>query len=207
MDWLFSEESVNFLLFILPGFVTVSVFYLFTSHPRPAAFEQIIQASIFTIIISTLFWIAGTIIDWIIGTIIEMDSWNKTLIFSISFIFAVILGLSIVYLMNNDTIHRCLRNRGFTKETSYPSEWYSAFSRLSNCYVVLHMSGGRRLYGWPTEWPSSPGEGHFFIEEGEWLSEKNKRTPITGVTAILVSVSEVEMVEFLPEEPVNQSAD
>ncbi len=154
MDWLFSEESIKFLLFILPGFVTVSVFYLFTSHPRPSEFEQIIQAAIFTIIISTMFWVIGTIIDWILGTITEIDSWNTSLVFSVSFIFAIILGLSTVYLMNNDTIHCRLRNWNFTKETSYPSEWYSAFSRLSNCYVVLHLNGGRRLYGWPTEWPS-----------------------------------------------------
>ena len=85
-----------------------------------------------------------------------------------------------------------------TKETSYPSEWYSAFSRLSDCYVVLHLNGRRRLYGWPSEWPSSPKEGHFFIQDGEWLLENNEREPIEGVVAILISVSEVEMVEFLP---------
>lgn len=69
------------------------------------------------------------------------------------------------------------------------------------------LNGGRRLYGWPSEWPSSPKEGHFFIQDGEWLLEDNEREPIEGVVAILISVSEVEMVEFLPQVPVNQSAE
>ena len=63
------------------------------------------------------------------------------------------------------------------------------------------MNGGRRLYGWPSEWPSDPSEGHFLIQDGEWLLENNEREPITGVVAILIPVSEVEMVEFLPQIP------
>ena len=199
IEWLISNdasEAIEALVFLLPGFVAVAVFYSLTSHPRPNAFEQIIQALIFTIIVSVIFSIFDTI-----GII---DSWSKNWLFAASIFVAVLFGLISVYFMNNDTIHRRFRKIRFTKENSYPSEWYSAFSRNSDCYVVLHLNGERRLYGWPTEWPSRPNEGHFLIEEGEWLlseneseDEVNEQIPITGVTAILVSVSEVEMVEFV----------
>ena len=65
-----------------------------------------------------------------------------------------------------------------------------------DCYVVLHLHGQRRLYGWPEEWPSRPDEGHFRIAEGEWLVG-DERIPATGVTAIVVPAKEVDMVEFL----------
>ncbi len=197
MDWLSSSDAIEVLVFLLPGFVAVSVFYSFTSHPKPNVFEHIVQSLIFTIIVSTILWFFKA----------QIDSWNENITLLLSIIIAGLLGIIAVYLINRDILHRMLRACRVTKETSYPSEWYSAFSRLSDCYVVLHLNGGRRLYGWPSEWPSSPEEGHFFIQDGEWLLEDNEREPIKGVVAILISVSEVEMVEFLPQVPVNQSAE
>ena len=74
------------------------------------------------------------------------------------------------------------------------------FLRHPDCYVVLHLKGQRRLYGWPEEWPSRPDEGHFRIAEGEWLIEDERR-PAKGVSAILIPAGEVEMVEFLDSKP------
>ena len=66
-------------------------------------------------------------------------------------------------------------------------------------FTVLHLKGERRLYGWPTEWPSRPDEGHFLIEEGEWLDDDGERRPAEGVAGMVVPASEVEMVEFLSQ--------
>lgn len=189
MEWLSSSETIEVLVFLLPSFVAVIVFYSFTSHPKPNIFEQIIQSLIFTITISTILWFFKS----------QIASWNENITLILSIAIAGLLGILAVYLINEDILHRILRKFKITKETSYPSEWYSAFSRLSDCYVVLHMNGGRRLYGWPSEWPSDPSEGHFLIQDGEWLLENNEREPITGVVAILIPASEVEMVEFLPQ--------
>ena len=115
-----------------------------------------------------------------------------------SILVAVALALLASYASNRDSVHRILRHLRITKETSYPSEWDSAFSRHGDCYVVLHLKGQRRLYGWPEEWPSHPEQGHFRISEGEWLDE-DKRIPATGVSAVLIPASEVEMVEFLSQ--------
>lgn len=86
-------------------------------------------------------------------------------------------------------------------DTATPSEWSSSFPR-ENCYVVLHLQGGRRLYGWPEEWPNESTQGHFRIAEAEWLVEKNdgqKQVAAEGVSAILVPADQVEMVEFMED--------
>lgn len=195
MSWA-SSEAVGVLTFLLPGFLAAAVFYSLTSHPVPGVFDRIIHALIFTVVgqalTAPLFLRANTI-DESIG-------WNDGYALLFSICVAVALALVSVYIVNTDSLHRILRRIGLTKETSYPSEWYSTFDRHSDCYVVLHMDGQRRLYGWPAEWPSNPNEGHFRIAEAEWLTDNVSDADGlvgTDVSAILVPATQVGMVEFL----------
>jgi len=194
---------LNVFTFLLPGFVSAAIFYSLTSHPKPSAFDRVIQALIFTAV-------GQAIILLFLGNnpekAYEWSIWD----FSLSVLVAVALGLITAWVSNNDVVHRVLRWRrlNITKETSYSSEWFSSFTRYDGCYVVLHLGGKRRLYGFPKEWPSSPDKGHFQITEGEWLDMK-ERIPIPQVAAILIPVDAVKMVEFIkqpsiePEEVAN----
>lgn len=196
MNWA-SGEIVDALKFLLPGFVSAAIYYSFTSHHKPGEFGLVVQALIFTIV--------G---EAIIAALSLMDSfaWMKGQGVILSVPVAVFLGLVAACFSNNDTVHRLFRWLGITRETSYPSEWYSSFAR-SDCYVVLHLTGKRHLFGWPEEWPSRPEEGHFRITEGEWLietetdGEYQKKMPATEISAILIPVGEVEMVEFVSASP------
>ncbi len=193
---------LNVFTFLLPGFVSAAIFYSLTSHPKPSAFDRVIQALIFTAVGQAiiLFFLDDNPVD-----ASQWSIWN----FSLSVAVAVVLALIATWVSNSDVVHRLFRWLHITRETSYPSEWFSSFSRYDGCYVVLHLDGQRRLYGWPKEWPSSPDKGHFQITEGEWL-DMEKRVPIIQVAAILIPVGAVEMVEFInqynsiePEEVAN----
>ena len=97
------------------------------------------------------------------------------------------------------TENRQIGDSGYTKETSHPSEWYSTFVRHGeNSYIVLHLQGERRLYGFAEEWPSDPKNGHFRIAEAEWLTADGESVQMDGVAAILIPVGKVTMIEFLP---------
>lgn len=191
-------QSMEILEFLLPGFVAAAVLYSLTSHPKPSAFERVVQALIFTIVVQAVV----AMIFLIFQAPAESGSWSSAGEVLVSVPVSVVLGLMAVHASNRDYLHRLLRRLGITRENSYPSEWYSAFSRHSKSYVVLHLKGERRLYGWPTEWPGLPDKGHFLIEEGEWLRDDDggggEPTPHGGIAAMLVPVSEVEMVEFVP---------
>ena len=193
MNWA-SSEIVGVLSFLLPGFVAAAIFYSLTSYPKPSPFDRVVQALIFTVI-------GKAITDGVLffGRIVDDDPWRKEWELLLSVLVAVALGLLTAYFLNRDTLHRLLRRLGVTRETSYASEWYSAFSRHSDCYVTLHLKGQRRLFGWPEEWPSRPDDGHFRIAEAEWLVDGKERILATGVSTILIPVDQVEMVEFLSE--------
>ncbi len=200
MSWV-SSEAVSVLVFLLPGFVAAAVFYSLTSHPKPGVFDRVIQALIFTMVGQAITAVIVPVFGAPVGNVAGAE--NRE--FALSLIVSIALALIAAWVLNRDAAHRVLRRIGITKETSYPSEWYSTFARHAKCYVVLHMKGQRRLYGWPEEWPSHPDEGHFRIAKGEWLEseeneENDKRT--LGVAAILIPAGEVEMVEFVdPEQP------
>jgi hypothetical protein len=105
------------------------------------------------------------------------------------------LGHVVVWAANTDRVHLALRKAGITCQTSFATEWYGALSK-NDGYVVLHLKGDRRLYGWAEEWPSAPEKGHFVISQGEWLSEKGA-IALEGVRGILIRAEDVEMVEMM----------
>ena len=191
MDWA-ASEAVTVLAFLLPGLVASAVFYSLTAYPRPNEFGYITQALAFTVAAQAVTWIVLALasLAW------ASDSWPSGVETVVSVCSAVLLATVMAWVVNHDIAHGVLRFVRITKETSYPTEWYSAFHRYDKGFVVLHLKGGRRLYGWPQEWPSRPGQGHFIIAQGEWLTE-DARLPLTGVSVILILGSEVEMVEFL----------
>ncbi len=193
MSW-GSGELVGALAFLLPGFVSAAIYHALTSHPKPSAFERVILALIFTAIVQAVEVALDARVSW-------NPLWSMGT--------AVVVALIVVLAVNNDIAHSILRRLtrlfrklprmgqfSITRQNSYASVWDSSFARYDGCYVVLHLTGQRRLYGWPDEWPSDPERGHFRITQGEWLTYGGSR-PLEGVVGILVPGSEVEMVEFL----------
>ncbi len=191
MSWA-TSEVVTVLTFLLPGFVGAAVFYALTSHPRPGEFDRVVQALVFTTVAQAMAWAA----QWIVSLRWPGYEWPAGLELSVATASAVSMALLAAYVANHDTTHRLLRYIGATRETSYPSEWYSAFAEYPDCYIVLHLRGNRRLYGWPEEWPSRAQEGHFRIAEAEWLGD-GQQGDMTETVVVLVPAAEVEMVQFL----------
>ncbi len=194
MSWA-SSEAVGLLVFLLPGFVAAAIFYSLTSFPRPGAFDRVVVALIFTAVGQM---IAEYGLPAIIGSSGETPAtaaWK----FLLPLLVAVALGLGAAVLSNTDFLHWLLRRIRLTRETSYPSEWYSTFARMGDGhYIVLHLAGERRLYGYAEEWPSNPERGHFRITEPEWLNDEGGRTPAEGVSAVLIPATQVTMIEFMP---------
>ena len=210
MNWI-AEDAISLLMFLAPGLVVVGIFRSFTSYPPPSVFDQVVQALIFTIIVQQIF--CAGIVE-LLGIIVDKSdtSWTAQYPFYISFPVAVAFAIFLAATYGNDTIHRYLRCLGVTRETSFPSEWYSAFHKHQENYVILHLSGERYVYGWPEEWPGQPEKGHFRLSEYTWLTkgEDDDATKSTDPEqepsfpdSILIPVSEVDIVEFmgiLPED-------
>lgn len=195
MDWT-SERILRLLYELLPGFLAAWVFYSLTAHPKPSSFERIVQALVFTIIVRAV--MTGTrLLLQFAGVLTGAGTWTQDAQLTWSVITALAVGLLVATSVNKDWFHGCLRRIGLTSRTSYPSEWYSGFTRSEQRYVVLHLSGERRLYGWPEEWPDAPDRGHFLIMRAKWLLEDGTTLELEGVERLAIPAIDVEMVEFL----------
>jgi hypothetical protein len=187
-----SGNAVQIIYGLLPGFLAAWIFYSFTAHPKAAPFERVVQALVFTALIQALVRLIE--IAWQMGSDSELPIASSDLVITVPL--ATVVGGLFVFFANHDSFHRLLRRLRFTQRTSFPSEWYSAFCRQKR-WVVLHLSGKRRLFGWPEEWPDKPEAGHFVLLYPEWLLGDDERAPLPWVERIVMPVAEVEYVEFL----------
>lgn len=213
-----ANEIFNVLVLLLPGFVAAVIYYSLTSNPKPSPFERVIQALVFTAIIQV---VVALLPDWFPSH--EVDIGAEALWDPVGpAVIAVVVALAVVIMVNYDLAHGLLRRLGVTRETSYASEWYSAFNQHRGLPVVLHLVGERRLYGWAEEWPGHPGEGHFRIVEGEWFDSEEESSAGTAdassleeegaqegdeavVVGTLIPFAEVEMVEFVSRKADEES--
>jgi Family of unknown function (DUF6338) len=192
-----SSEIIGVIFNLLPGFVTAWIFFGLTAHRRKSPFERTVQALIFTAIIRALVlsikYLAVLASGW---TEIVLGPWTQNVEFVWSIIVAIVLGHLFVVAANRNLYHHLLFKLGITSRTSFPSEWYSAFTSYRG-YIVLHLKNRRRLMGWPYEWPDNPDRGHFVIQEPGWLLKDGSEVPVLTDEYILVPATSVEMVEFL----------
>lgn len=191
-----SKEIVALLNFLLPGFLAAWVIYGLTNHEKPSQFERTIQALIFTFAIQAAVWLIKFFLFWV-GKFYTFGFWsefsNSFAAYSISLAF----GFVVAKLSRDDIIFSRLRKLKLTGKSSHPTEWSDVFSKFPR-FVVLHLDGERRLFGWPEVWPSKPNEGHFFIVYPSWLTEEGE-VNMERVEGVLVSSKDVKWVEFLQE--------
>lgn len=191
------KEVIPLLQYLIPGFLTAWIFYSLTAFKRPDTFGQIVQALIFTFIIHGMVSGLGKLMVWIGERGWVLGVWDQAAITIWTALLAIGLGLLSCFFANTDVLHSVLRKTGFSSQTSYPCEWYSAFSKHKR-FVVLNLVDERRIYGWPLEWPSEPSQGQFVLHEPSWLLEDGGEIAMPAELFVIDS-SKVEWVEFTPK--------
>jgi len=192
---LISEDLLSLITLLFPGFLAAWIFYGLTSHTKPSQFERTVQALVFTFIVQILIPVA----EWILlftGNFFTLGPWDSTSESITSVFIATALGLLLAYFTNNDGFHKVLRKYGFTTRTSHPSEWFYIFSEKVT-FVILNLKDGRRLYGWPKEWPIEHGKGQFYIMMPSWILENGEQLDLPELDGILVGAEDVQWVEFV----------
>lgn len=189
-----SKDLVSLLGYLLPGFLVAWIFYSLTTHQKPAQLERVIQALIFTLLVSGLVIVVREVC-YLAGGFYRFGAWDKDSELLVSIVLALILGLCAAYLTNTDALHDWLRKRKISKRSSHASEWCIAFA-MEPTYVVVEFKDGRRLYGWPAIWPSNFEKGHLYITDPEWIHGDRPLQPPAN-HGILVQVTEIAHVEFL----------
>jgi hypothetical protein len=180
---LIARDLPTLVYMLLPGFMAAGVFYTLTSHPKASEFERLIQALIFTSLLKLLTLVLrGVFLG--LGHVVAIAPWTVDVELVWSILLSVPLGLTFAWFANTDRFHRFAREKNLSSRTSFPSEWYGAFLQQKR-WVVLHLADGRRLYGWPEQWPDQPDRGHFVLDQPQWLLDSGERAPLHKVARFL----------------------
>lgn len=191
-----SKDILALLSQLMPGFLTAWVVYGLTTYTKPSQFERIVQALIYSFIVKALV-VAVESMLLLAGRLVLLGVWDHSIEVIASAVLAIALGLVLSFFMINDAFFRQARRLGITSRTPYPSEWYGAFSARPPRYIVLHLQSGRRITGYPMEWPTEPTSGHFKLTDAAWLDDQNQEIVLDMNESILISANQVEIVEFL----------
>ncbi|VVM40329.1 hypothetical protein PS662_02875 [Pseudomonas fluorescens] len=188
------KEVIPLLQYLLPGFLAAWIFYSLTAFKRPDTFGQIVQALIFTFVIQSLVVGLEGLLLLMGERFFSIGVWSRKSEALWSAMIALLLGFISCHVANSDKLHALLRKLKVTTQNSFPCEWYSAFLSRQG-FVILHLIGGKRLFGWPSEWPSEPANGQFVLEFPSWIDKDDN--PLPGkAEVIVIDASKVQWVEF-----------
>lgn len=188
------KEIIELIFQLLPGFVTAWIFYGLTPYRRPNTFERVVQALIFTVIIQSVVWLLkGGLL--LLGKLYSLGQWSAGADLPLSVAIAFLGGLGLSWLANNNHVTAWLWSSRFTSANGYVSEWFATF-RIEKRYVILSLRNGRRIWGWPKEWPDHPDEGHFVLLEPAWIGDEVTHD-LPEVHKMLISAADVEYVELM----------
>ena len=192
-----SKEVLTLLTQLMPGFLTAWVVYGLTTYTKPPQFERVVQALIYSFIVNGIV----AVLEWTLlfaGRTVKLGVWDNSSELVASTVIALVLGLVLSYYMRTDSFFKLARHLNLTSRTPYPSEWYGAFATEPR-YLVLHLTGGRRISGYPIEWPTEPTVGHFRLTDAAWIQDDNIETPLDADESILIEAKQVEIVELLKD--------
>jgi len=195
-------EYFDILSFLLSGFVAQWVFHGLTAHPRRSTIDRVVNALIFTTLITAAAYCVATVLQSFGNNVFAIAPWNTDWsLQATSIAIAFLFGLFLAVCANNNFPHHWLDKISggrITKRTTAPSEWFNTFNQYKRM-VVLHLKGDkpRRLMGWPTEWPDHPDAGHFVIEKPKWLLTDGTEVPLVLTKFVLMPATEVEFIEFI----------
>lgn len=190
-------ELTSVLRFVLPGLVMAWAFYGLSSYQKQGEFERVAQALVFTAMLDV---VARMLVAWgILAGRLAGPLFPALEVSNLAAFLAMPAGVALAYLANNDIVHAALRRLGVTTSSGRPDQWDAAF-RLYRGYVTLDLHDGRRIIGWPVEWPDRPGEGQFLLHDHRWITTPDSTFSGPASSAILIPAKEVEYVEFHQED-------
>jgi uncharacterized membrane protein len=122
-----SKDILALLTQLMPGFLTAWVVYGLTTYTKPSQFERIVQALIYSFMVSALVAVAEPLL-LLAGQFVRLGTWDSSAELIASAVLALALGFLLSFFMKNDVFFRQARRLGLTSRTPFPSEWYGAFA-------------------------------------------------------------------------------
>ncbi|GHV12979.1 hypothetical protein AGMMS49938_06640 [Fibrobacterales bacterium] len=203
-----SIEAINFLVFLLPGFLTQRVLSSLVFRTEKEFIRQIVEALIFT-------WIIYAIASLFLGEpraihIESIENGKYVWFFDKQFFlvfFTISLGLAFVMalIMSQGYAHRVLRFLHITNRHSNANIWIDIIGHeLRNKYVLITFNNGERLTGWIKHYSDTTEESQVYISTPRWIDKNGEKIETNSIGLFIVAKGTIESIEELPIQPITE---
>ena len=101
-----SKDVLSLLTQLMPGFLTAWVVYGLTTYTKPAQFERVVQALIYSFMVNALVVVIEPILLLFGRHIAVMGTWDHSAELITSATVAIVLGVLLSFFMTNDIFFR-----------------------------------------------------------------------------------------------------
>jgi uncharacterized protein DUF6338 len=188
----FTSEALKIMVVLLPGFLASSVLNLILVRRAEEGMSRVIEALVLSFIIYAVLYGTLRVSPWDVGNSSAVNS--KFLIAAA--LMSVLLPLLIGLLVTNDLHMKLLRALRVTSRTARDTTWLDVFTDQDR-YVIVNLTEGRRVFGWPMYFSNTPEEGLLYLYDPAWIDSKGEYVPIGAHGLFLVDRNRIETIEFL----------
>jgi len=184
-----------FLIFVVPGFVSMHVYGLLRSREKISLKDSIFEAIAFSLVNLTLMiWAVVPLLDSSKTGLFTKSPWQYYMLFLTVLLvtpslLAVVLFNALSFLARKNVILLLA-----------PNAWDDYFLRREPCWVIAHLDDGRRIGGWYGDKSYAslyPNSGHIYLEE-LWQIDKTGKfdQKVPGSKGIILRPKDYKLIEF-----------
>lgn len=199
-----SSETLVILLYLTPGLLAALIFDAIVVRPKKDkdVFTKIIEGLIFSLLIySSVAVFSGNFpVEVVINQSLETKSQFYSAVFDRKLLIPVVIAsvflpLLVGALWTHDLHMKVLRYLKITNKTARETVWFDVFTDQKR-YVVVNLSDGKRVFGWPMYYSTDPTEGLLYLYDAAWIDSTGNpvKIPIHGL--LLVKKDNIESIEF-----------
>lgn len=193
MDIWSQDKLIIFVLFVVPGFIAIKVYELFSTVKDKDTGKQLIDAVSYSCLTYAIAFIPLTYVETPAFKA-NNPNWYAFIIFCVLFVVPVILALTLRFFRHTNFVQKYLPH-------PTPKPWDFVFSKRLTYWVRVTLKNGQvigGMFGINSFASSAPAEEQIYLEQN-WILNKDGgfERPIEQTAGIIILSSEIATIEFL----------
>ena len=199
--------GLKILLLLLPGFLMLLIQENLGEKKERTQVEKIFVILLYDIFVFLIYLGVSKFVPnlkpFILGIKEEKLDIIGSSFFNIAFILIVASFLGILFGIFNiyGWHYNLLRKFKLTYKTGRSSVWNDAFYEKQGYYVIVHLDGGVRIFGWISDFSTDPNPKYLFIREAKYLGmSPEEEVVVNGPGVLVTNEAKIKLIEFLTPE-------
>lgn len=191
MDIWETEKLFLFIVFVVPGFISIKFYQLFYPGTSRPVSEQLVDAVSYSCInYAALFWLVQ---------IVESSKLSDVhpSLYYMFYVFVLIVAPGVWVLL-----WKWVRTRNvFQRSAPHPTQkpWDFVFQQRRSFWAIIYLKSGVQIGGkfhTKSFASSAPAEEQIYLEESWIITDGVLDRPVNGTEGVIVMTSEISHIEF-----------